>query len=62
MRLKLQKRRALKFVSRIILQGQGIIHRSLLRNMFPKLALGFIPLISKGLLRAAKGEQLLKFI
>jgi len=24
--------------------------------------LGFIPLISKGLLRAAKGEQLLKFI
>ena len=45
MRLKLQKRSALKFVSRIILHKQGIIPRSLLRNMFPKLALGFIAVI-----------------
>ena len=33
MRLKLQKRSVLKFVSRIILHKQGIIPRSLLRNV-----------------------------
>jgi len=34
MRLKLQKRSAVKFVSRIILHKQGIVPRSLLRNVF----------------------------
>ena len=43
MRLKLQKRSELKFVSRTILHKQGIIPRSLLWNLFPTLALGFRP-------------------
>jgi|GEM_PF-2957561 len=45
MRPKLQKQSALKFVGRIIQHTQDIKHRSLLRNQFPKLALGFIPVI-----------------
>jgi len=45
--LKLQKRSELKFVSRTILHKQGIIPRILLRNLFPKLDLGFIPLIAQ---------------
>ncbi|OGP67682.1 MAG: hypothetical protein A2W27_10685 [Deltaproteobacteria bacterium RBG_16_44_11] len=45
MRLKLQKRSEQKFVSRIILHKQGIMPRNLLRNLFPKLALVFIPVM-----------------
>jgi len=45
-RLKFQKRSALKFVSRTIpLQAEGIIPRPLGRNFGLGLALGFIPVI-----------------
>ena len=46
MRLKLQKRRVLKFVSRIILHKQGMIPHNLLRNLSPELALVVIPAIA----------------
>jgi hypothetical protein len=40
-----QKRSALKLEDRIILHSMDIIPRRLLRNLFPILALGFIPVI-----------------
>ena len=47
MRPKLQKRSAVKLAGRIILHKQGIIPRSGLAELFPKLALGFIPVIKE---------------
>ncbi|PKN39224.1 MAG: hypothetical protein CVU62_03240 [Deltaproteobacteria bacterium HGW-Deltaproteobacteria-2] len=48
LKLKFRKRSELKFVGRIIPYKRGLIHRNELANLFPKLALGFIPVIIGG--------------